>query len=252
MGILVEGNFPNHRNESKEFKSYPEIIDGRHLIYPINRTEEIIFGNKPHEGTIFSHIAVLESDKQDQNYFIDERPKLDIYTDLNWLEYISKIAEQQRGHNFAELVQAHLLTSIYAKKWIDSLDNNAKRVKILDVKPCTKYEINGQQYEIDYHRARDVELWRAASAIALKSITHRGANDRIDLIEFLNEQFDYEMAYELDNKNYKNHKNLLGKLASRKINKTLALDTYKSGVFTPMSDHELLALSTGFIRAANN
>lgn len=242
MGKIIK--FPE--NDRSNYED-PDIIDGKLLIGPVSRVSQLIFG-KNKRGETFENVEILDS--EGKAYMQLNYNTLELNAPLDWLADISDQAREEYGPNFAEVVQTHLLTTIYAKKWINNLDCNKKRKKILDVNVATKHELYGTKFDIEYSNARELELWRAASSIALKTVSHRGGSDRKQLLEFLDSQYALEIELQLEQQGFRPHNHFLRKLV--KNAKSYQFDSYTVGSLAPMSDEELLKMAPEFLRAANS
>ena len=120
---------------------------------------------------------------------------------------------------------------------------------MLNINVATEYIVGRTKFDITYSNAHELEMWRAASAIALKTISHRGKKDRTQLLEFLDAQYAIETELELEQQGFKTHRHLLKRLVDNQ--KPYHFKSYRVGTLAPMSDEELAGLAPEFIRAAN-
>jgi len=244
MGEVVKGDFPDYFPDDRDFYG---LIEENKLNTPIIRTSAIMFGKEQQELP-YESIHLYNSEGSPTAYL--EGDALIIDAPLSWIGEVSEQARQEYGADFAELAQSYLITTIYAKKWLDRLDNNRKRKRLLDVTPKTQYKIGRKSFNVEYHCARDLGLWRGASALSLKAVSSREQSTRQRLLEFLENQYDIELEIQLKEQHFSSKKDFLSRLMNK--NKLYSLDGYKMACFDPMTDEELLKLSPEFLRAANS
>jgi len=245
MGELVEGRFPKHDNPDDVAEG---LIGPQYLVAPLSRVDQLIYGEK-----VDRHIevpAILEADKRGAHASYGYR-QIRLHAPLGWVAELSDIADKELGSEMTSLSQAYFLTVLYAKKQLDKLDNNDDREKkLLELTPVTHFSVGGEKLEIEYHNARDVQLWQAAAAVALRATTAPDSVQRQQLHDFLRSLKAEELQIQLEGQGFNPHKSRLKKLFGKK--QTYELEGYKVGCLTPMSAERLAEVSPQFIRAASN
>lgn len=224
--------------------------DGNFLSQSISNIDRVLF-NKPGKWDNFKQIRLYASSVEPPAYIQINGSDLEIYAPLDWIDDVRDIASEENDEDFAALVKAYMLTTICVKAKINSLDNNQERTTILNVDPKTKYKVGHDKFEVEYHNSRDVQLWQASSAIAVKTVTKPKSPERQQLLDFVRTLADEELVSELKTQGFSPYKDMLVKLFMAEPI-YYEIYGYQYGCLSPLDDQALLRMSAGFMLSANS